>query len=405
VEYFRWDKCFETGLNEVDKQHHILVDLINHFGELLTQIEYVSLDDLENVLNELAAYAQYHFQEEESLMHRVGLDSRHVEQHLHLHAKFLQEVTRMRENVSQHIDSVEPLLKFLIYWLAFHILGTDQSMARQVHAVETGHGSEEAYLAEKSVKEDVIEPLLNALNGLFDQVSERNRELLEWNRTLEEKVEERTHSLSEANHLLEEIALTDMLTGLPNRRHAMARFAQAWSESSLNGSPLACMMIDADGFKQINDHYGHDAGDEVLRQLSRQLRYAVRTDDVVCRLGGDEFMIICSGTSLEGALHAAEAIRQEIAKLHVSVSGGGEWSGSISVGVAVRTADMQNSEALIKAADEGVYMAKRNGRNRVECSDAMARAGTIASPSIPEAGLNVQSITAIEPRGKPKLKQ
>jgi hemerythrin len=146
----------------------------------------------------------------------------------------------------------------------------------------------------------------------------------------------------------------------------MARLVQAWAESFQDDAPLACMMIDADGFKQINDRYGHDAGDEVLRQLSRQLRYAVRSDDVVCRLGGDEFLIICPATAMDGALQAAEATRLEIAGLRVAVGDGGAWSGSISVGVAVRTADMQGPEDLIKAADEGVYLAKRKGRNCVE---------------------------------------
>lgn len=101
-------------------------------------------------------------------------------------------------------------------------------------------------------------------------------------------------------------------------------------------------------------------------RLSRQLRYALRTDDVVCRLGGDEFLIICPATPLDGALQIAEATRQQIADMHVAVGDGGEWAGSISVGVAVRTADMQTPEDLIKAADEGVYLSKRKGRNRVE---------------------------------------
>ncbi|TRZ97916.1 MAG: GGDEF domain-containing protein [Rhodocyclaceae bacterium] len=372
MESFHWGKQFETGLTEVDRQHHFLVDLINRFGDLLTQIAQVSQGELESVLDELADYAHYHFEEEESLMRQVGLDARHFEQHLQLHGGFLKEVTRMREAVSTRVDTVEPLLRFLIYWLASHILGTDQSMARQIRAIEAGQKPEAAYLDEKYVNEGVIEPLLNALNGLFHEISERNRELLELNRTLEAKVVERTRSLSEANHLLEEMALTDVLTGLPNRRHAMASFIQAWARSSRAGSPLACMMIDADGFKQINDRYGHDAGDEVLRQLSRQLRDTVRTDDVVCRLGGDEFLIICPGTALEGALQAAETVRREIAQLHVPMAAGGEWAGSISVGVAARTAIMQSHEDLIKAADEGVYIAKRNGRNRVACRDAGA---------------------------------
>lgn len=366
VKSFRWDAHFETGLADVDQQHQYLVDLINHFGELLTQTAHVSQDSLEAVLKELTAYSQYHFSEEHDLMRRAGIDARHFEMHLQVHENFLQEVTRLGQAVLQNSDTAESLLKFLIYWLASHILGTDQSMARQIRAIESGQTPEDAYLEEKAVNEEVIEPLLQALNGLFHEISERNRALLELNHTLEDRVAERTRALSEANHLLQEIALTDVLTGLPNRRHAMARLTQAWAESSRDATPLACMMIDADGFKQINDRYGHDAGDEVLRRLSRQLRYAVRTDDVVCRLGGDEFLIICPATALEGALQIAAATRQEIADMRVAVGDGGEWSGSISVGVAARTADMLCLEDLIKAADAGVYLAKRNGRNRVE---------------------------------------
>jgi hemerythrin len=144
----------------------------------------------------------------------------------------------------------------------------------------------------------------------------------------------------------------------------MRQLAQAWEESLKENFPLSCMMIDADGFKQINDNHGHDAGDEVLRQLSRNLRYALRTDDIVCRLGGDEFFVICTHTQLEGAARIAEKLRAAIAALRVP-AGNGEWRGSISIGVAARTAEMANFEQLIKAADEGVYAAKKNGRNCV----------------------------------------
>ena len=375
MESFHWDKHFVTGLDEVDKQHHHLVDVINRFGDLLTQLQGVTFDDIETVFKELADYAQYHFREEQGLMTAAGLDPRHVKYHVKEHNNFLQEVTLMHARVSpENRDASKPLFKFLIYWLAYHILGSDQSMARQIKAIRSGQSAAEAYLNEERMREGAAEPLLHALNGLFHQISERNSELLELNRTLEEKVDERTSALSEvnqklaiANRSLEEMALTDVLTGLPNRRHAMARLARMWQESVRDNTPLACMMIDADGFKQINDSYGHDAGDEVLRQLSRHLLHSVRTDDVVSRLGGDEFLIICPGTTLEGALHIAEQMRQGIEKLRVT-AGIGIWRGSISVGVAVRQPGMGSPEELIKAADEGVYVAKRNGRNRVECA-------------------------------------
>jgi hemerythrin len=369
---FQWSKYFETGLASVDQQHRVLVDLINRLGALPLG-DGNDQTDAERLFEELAAYAKYHFAEEEEFMSQVQLDTRHISAHKIGHDEFMHKIAQMHQRIADHHEDVQGLLRFLIHWLAFHILGTDQFMAKQISAVRAGKTPEEAYLTEQAIRTHAVEPLLAALDGLFNQISERNRELIDLNRTLETKVDERTRSLSTANKVLEQMALTDILTGLPNRRSAMTWLDQQWSESTRHGSALACMMIDADGFKKINDQFGHDAGDEVLRQLAKQIRYALRTDDVVCRLGGDEFLVLCPGTPLDGALHAAETVRREIAMLHVSVGDGGEWLGSISVGVAVRTEAMHGTEDLIKAADDAVYLAKRNGRNRVEYHDTTVR--------------------------------
>ncbi len=364
MESFEWSHHFVTDLPQVDDQHRQLVKLINRLGQLLNA--EVLTSDMDTVLGELTAYSVYHFANEEAMMDQVGLDLHHVTQHKQFHADFLQQVTLLKGISGQQAG--HNLLKFLTYWLAYHILGTDQAMARQVKAIQSGQTAQVAYQIEKVEKEGATEPLLHALNGLFAQVSERNRQLQELNHTLEEKVAQRTQSLTEANHLLEQMALVDVLTGLPNRRHAMAWLNRVWVQSEQTGAALACMMIDADGFKQINDQFGHDAGDEVLKQLARQLQQQVRTDDVVCRLGGDEFLVICADTGLAGALKLAHKMQQTIAQLKVPVVGGGCWTGSISVGVAEKRPDMQTVEALMKAADEGLYLAKRNGRNRVEAT-------------------------------------
>lgn len=370
MDSFHWDSNFETGLDEVDKQHHKLVDLINRLGGLLLNKSDVSFGDMDSVFNELLAYTKYHFQEEEAMMHLAGLDARFIDQHILLHKEFLSEAMKMHVGVArQSLDAAKPMLKYLVQWLAFHILGVDQSMARQVCAIQAGRLPEDIFFEEARITKAVTEPLLKALSSLFQQVSDQNHQLIELNLSLESKVVERTRALSDANDRLEEMALTDVLTGLPNRRHAMARLVKEWEESGRVMKPLACMMIDADGFKQINDTYGHDAGDEVLRQLSRHLRYAMRTDDVVCRLGGDEFLIICPNTNQQGAMQIAEQMRQAIAALHIN-AGIGMWAGSISVGVASRIPAMHGYEELIKAADEGVYLAKQNGRNQVACSMA-----------------------------------
>lgn len=254
--------------------------------------------------------------------------------------------------------------QFLIYWLAYHILGSDQSLARQIAAIRGGQDPEAAFHTEERLKASAVAPLVRALSGLFRQVSERNRALQELNQTLEARVEERTRELALANQQLEEVAVTDVLTGLPNRRYALRRLAQAWQESAGAGQTMACLMVDADGFKEVNDWHGHDAGDRVLRELARCLRHGVRTDDVVCRLGGDEFLVICPHTPQDGALQLGEKLRAAVAELRVAV-GDGVWKGSVSVGVAARSGAMQSPDALVNAADQGVYAAKRAGRNRV----------------------------------------
>ena len=131
---------------------------------------------------------------------------------------------------------------------------------------------------------------------------------------------------------------------------------------------ITTLLQNADHFKKVNDTYGHNAGDIVLSELAKTIHDAVRNDDIACRLGGDEFFVICPNTDKQGGLNVAEYVRKTVSELHVSV-GDGEWHGSISIGLATRDADMENSHELIKIADDSVYMAKRNGKNCVRTGD------------------------------------
>ncbi|MBE9398058.1 GGDEF domain-containing protein [Pontibacterium sp. N1Y112] len=369
MESFRWNKSFLTGIEEVDQQHHRLVDIINQFGDLLAERSEVTTVMMESLLQELTEYTHYHFSEEEQFMEESGIDPRHLKPHKEAHKHFIEEVLHMRDELRENgLESGEPVLKFLTHWLAYHILGTDMSMSRQVDAIKAGTSGADAFEREERDRATSTEPLLHALNGLFQQVSKRNRQLTELNRTLEERVDARTHDLAEANARLEAIAMTDVLTGLPNRRHALIAFEQEWLRADQQFSALSCMMIDADGFKQINDTYGHDAGDVVLKELANTLKDSVRSDDIVARLGGDEFLIICPDTGLEDGLMVAENVRAQVNAMRVS-AGEGEWHGSISVGVSARTQAMEGPEMLIKSADLGVYQAKEDGRNCVRTRD------------------------------------
>lgn len=228
MESFHWDKHFVTGLTEVDNQHHHLVDMLNQFGNLLAEND-VQMTDVDRLFGELADYATYHFRDEEKLMEEAKVDTRHRDHHLRIHEGFLNDVTSLYSAVSQdNLEQANRLLQFLIHWLAYHILGQDQDMGRQIKAIQSGMDPKKAYEKLEQQRDSATEPLTDALNGLFELVSSRNRELKELNESLEEKVAARTKELSEANRQLEELSLTDVLTGLPNRRHCMRYLSTLW---------------------------------------------------------------------------------------------------------------------------------------------------------------------------------
>jgi hemerythrin len=298
-------------------------------------------------------------------MVRSGLDPRYIQSHIVKHADFLREVQQRSKSLpGSAATSAACLHEFLVSWLAFHILGVDQLMARQIDAMKAGTASSVALRSVLRDQDAATATLVRSMERLFRQISDRNRELFELNRSLEARVARRTQELSEANLRLEGLASTDALTGLANRREAARKLQAEWVQREARARPLSCVMIDADGFKSINDIHGHDAGDEVLRRLARQLSESVRTDDTLCRLGGDEFLVICSRTPLAGAMQLAENLRHSVSELRVPV-GQEEWRGSISAGVAVRGPDMASPEDLLKAADQGLYVAKSRGRNCV----------------------------------------
>jgi diguanylate cyclase (GGDEF)-like protein len=163
---------------------------------------------------------------------------------------------------------------------------------------------------------------------------------------------------------LRSAALTDALTDLPNRRYAMNRLKQEWEGSVRSGRPISVTMIDIDHFKRVNDRYGHDAGDEVLRKTAGLLRDETRQSDVLCRLGGEEFLCIHVATELVSAANSAERLRAAVED-HVIEVGEFNQNVTISLGVAERTSGMLTFDDLLKLADEHLYQAKDAGRNRV----------------------------------------
>ncbi len=163
-----------------------------------------------------------------------------------------------------------------------------------------------------------------------------------------------------------ELAVTDQLTGLHNRRYMTGQLGALVQRASRGGDPVAALMIDIDHFKKINDSFGHDIGDEVLREFAVRLASNVRAIDLPCRYGGEEFTVIMPDTKIADAERIAERIRLHVAGSPFRVAGGEELlTVTISIGVAATLGEGDTAEALIKRADEAVYEAKASGRNRV----------------------------------------
>jgi len=163
-----------------------------------------------------------------------------------------------------------------------------------------------------------------------------------------------------------ELAVTDQLTGLHNRRYMNGQLSALVARSIKGGEPTAALMIDIDHFKKINDNFGHDVGDEVLQEFAVRLASNVRAIDLPCRHGGEEFVVIMPDTTIAAAERIAERIRLHVAGSPFRVSGGKEiLTVTISIGVAATLGEGDTAEALIKRADSGVYDAKAAGRNKV----------------------------------------
>jgi two-component system cell cycle response regulator len=163
-----------------------------------------------------------------------------------------------------------------------------------------------------------------------------------------------------------EMAVTDALTGLHNRRYMAGQLQGFVSRSALGGEPVSVLVLDIDHFKAVNDGFGHDAGDEVLREFAVRLATNVRAVDLPCRLGGEEFVVVMPGTDMEDARRIAERIRRDVGSTPFRVMGGKELlTVTVSIGVAACSGLGDTPEALLKRADEGVYQAKSAGRDRV----------------------------------------
>lgn len=175
-------------------------------------------------------------------------------------------------------------------------------------------------------------------------------------------------------------AATDGLTGLPNKRAVADALNRIFAQASTTSSPLALLVLDVDHFKQVNDTRGHAVGDRVLANIGAVIRGVLRTRDFAGRNGGEEFTILLPDTEIRMALPIAERVRAAIAEISLP---GSDVGVTVSIGVAGFPQHASTPEQLERLADAALYLAKRQGRNRVELAEATAIDATARVPEPP----------------------
>ena len=362
-DYFNWDSEFVTGLNIVDEQHRGLIEIINEVIQL--SFNNLSINEVEicSIYDKLTHYILEHFGTEEKLMKEHLVDNRHKTLHFQAHEEFKEMVGFLFSDLSVLIvpEKLNEVSEFLIRWLAYHILNVDQSLVRQLnHIIYEGMTPKNAFEVEDKFIEASTEPLLKALKALFLIISEKNRALTIANFELEEKVCVRTNELLEANSRLELMTMQDELTGLPNRRYVMKKIDDLTSLWKRYGAVYSLLFIDIDKFKQVNDIHGHEYGDKVLKWISNFLRTSIRESDEVCRLGGDEFIVICAQCDGQSAYKLGNKIG-EMCKVADLKELSNCWSPSLSIGVAEIDMSCETTSDILRKADYAMYISKSEG--------------------------------------------
>ena len=197
---------------------------------------------------------------------------------------------------------------------------------------------------------------------------------------LQERLRRKNVELQTANQRLAELAITDSLTGLLNRRAFQEEAHKRWQQVDWSASTINCLMIDIDHFKRINDTFGHAVGDAVICAVARTLKARLRTNDILCRFGGEEFCVLLVNVTPSIGRRVAERLRETIAKLPLPGLPAGVRC-TISVGLASGACDATTIETFIDWADQALLRAKRAGRNRVVCHEPKANVTRQMAPA------------------------
>jgi diguanylate cyclase (GGDEF)-like protein len=284
--------------------------------------------------------------------------------YIRLGMSFDRGLARLRANLIGALSVVALIVVVAIVvtlLLTRRLVAPIRQLMRAARAV--GAGKLDVYVPAKS--SDELGLLTHTFNHMTQRLAESQAEVATYQRTLEEKVSLRTKELEIATAQAYKLAQHDILTGLPNRSLLNQRLKQIVAQASRDGHQVACLFLDFDHFKRINDTLGHDAGDQLLQAVAQRLTSAVRESDTVARLGGDEFVVILPGLDPAHAAFEVMAVLTRVRESFLAPFRLADQAPTLtcSIGVSVYPVDAADPNGLIKQADTAMYAAKEAGRN------------------------------------------
>ena len=477
IEIFPWNEEFRVGIEEIDKQHRRLVEIINELANISLEIDKRKFNA---ILKELGEYTIYHFSSEEKIWDRYLSKTPQDITHKKKHREFEKAIENIAKNAQKSLteQTILELLQFLVDWLANHILYTDRRMAYATILVQKGMAPQEALKSSKQnalkEKERLVKIILDLLQrhvktslkligefrkekhlqqklrlyekifyttpegalivneefviedvnyAFLDMFGKKREEIvgedvmrffqkcikdvnnqmfiieeIAQKQTIEQEIWLETEKkvvplylmgftllsienkkyyvfffkdislLKQQEKKLEFIAYHDPLTGLPNRILAIDRLKQSMARAKRRKEWMALAYIDLDGFKKINDVYGHDVGDKFLQKVAKNLEGAVREEDTIARIGGDEFIAIINDISNIEYLNMSVFERLLKAASKPVKIGDKIFSVTASIGVSIypkKENTNKDADFLIREADIAMYHAKRSGKNKI----------------------------------------
>lgn len=368
-EIFPWNGNFETGLQDIDDQHRVLVDILNrlawHFASSSSE------EDGSHLLDELLAYASYHFEYEEGVWEKsLGL-SEISRNHHDSHQMFFARIKTLRQSEAPQEEVLAELFDYLTRWLAFHILESDQRMALTVKALEAGKPLKEATEYVDSELSGSVSVLVTALLEIYGKLSDSTI-LLMHEKLARQKAEDELHRVqserlhqaleaqaSDHQKQVEFLAYSDALTGLWNRNGITRFIRELLERGDLEEDSAALVSIDLDNFHEINSRFGEETADRLLGLLARRWLDALPPDSALARIGGDEFVLLLPDASqVESRLHAL----QLTGRLPFDLGRGSAFV-SFSAGIVLFPDKglgelAEDADTLLRQADNTLFRAK-----------------------------------------------